>query len=136
MLRTKRRADRILLQQALAFASLIVFVWFSELIHVPALFGASAQFLWSRVIIRTLVLLAVWAWMHWATRRVLRRLHHLEEFVHVCSWCRKVGSDEQWLTMEDYFGRKFDAQTSHGICPVCAETAFKPLIPDPAASEK
>ncbi|MBI2517204.1 MAG: hypothetical protein HYV95_09835 [Opitutae bacterium] len=135
MLPTKRRADGILLKQALAFASLIVLSWVSEILHVSLLFGASAEFNWARVIARTLVLVAVWAWMHWTTRRVLRRLHHLEEFVHVCSWCRKVGSDDQWLTMEDYFGEKFSAQTSHGICPACAVAAFKPLIPDPAEAD-
>lgn len=133
---TKRRADSILVKQTVAFASLIAFSWATEILHVPVLFGAPAQFIWTRVLTRTLVLLAVWAWMHWTTKRLLRRLHHLEEFVHVCSWCRKVGSDKQWLTMEDYFGQRLSARTTHGICPECAQAALRPLPSNPAASEK
>ena len=56
-------------------------------------------------------------------RRLLRRLHHLEEFVLVCSWCRKVGHGGEWLTMEEYFGSKFDTHTTHGVCPACARQA-------------
>jgi len=52
---------------------------------------------------------------------MLKRLHQLEEFLLVCSWCRKVGHEGKWLTMEEYFGSKFATETSHGICPECAK---------------
>jgi hypothetical protein len=29
--------------------------------------------------------------------------------------------------MEDYFGSRLDAQTSHGICPDCAKEQFSDL---------
>lgn len=61
----------------------------------------------------------VWASVHLATRRLLKRLHHLEEFLRICGWCRKVCHDGEWLEMEKYFRSKFATKTSHGMCPEC-----------------
>ena len=44
-----------------------------------------------------------------------------EEFLLLCSWCRKIGHQGHWHTTEQYFGKRFDTATSHGICPACAE---------------
>ena len=75
-------------------------------------------------------ILAIWLWVHLTTKRLLKRLHYLEEFMHVCSWCRKVGHEGQWLTTEEYFGSKFATQTSHGICEECARKTRIPPIPE------
>ncbi|HEY8995902.1 MAG TPA: hypothetical protein VIM71_14650 [Lacunisphaera sp.] len=116
----------ILKREAIAFSSIIALTWLAEIVYLPhLLYGEPAAFLWGRVLVRTAVILAVWAWVHFATRRLLRRLHELEEFLLVCSWCRKVGHEGRWLTMEEYFGSKFDTETSHGICPECANTLRK-----------
>jgi hypothetical protein len=61
--------------------------------------------------------------VHLTTKRLLKRLHYLEEFLLVCSWCRKVGHEGEWLTMEGYFGSKFATETSHGICSERAKKA-------------
>jgi hypothetical protein len=111
----------ILRRESLAFVIIIMLTWASEIIYLPhLLYGEPAEFLWGRVLVRTGVVLAIWAWVHFATRRLLRRLHELEEFLLVCSWCRKVGHEGKWLTMEEYFGSRFATETSHGICPECA----------------
>jgi hypothetical protein len=63
----------------------------------------------------------VWWPVHVTTKRLLQRLHELEEFLLICSWCRRVGHKGEWLLLEDYFDSKFATETSHGICPACAE---------------
>ncbi len=121
MNRTKMRGDSILMKEAIGFSIIILLAWAVETIELPhLLFGEPSVFNWPRVLLRTLVVLVVWAWVHFATRKLLERLHHLEEFLLICSWCRKVGSEGKWLTMEEYFGSKFATETSHGICPDCA----------------
>jgi hypothetical protein len=37
----------------------------------------------------------------------------------ICSWCRKVCYDDQWLKLEDYFNSRFSTHTSHDMCPEC-----------------
>src|ERR1700712_1115935 len=125
---TKKSTDSILRQEAIGFSLIIVLSWATEVFQVPhLLFHEPVLFNWHRAFLRTAVVLAIWIWVHLATKRVLRRLHHLEEFLLVCSWCRKVGYEGEWLTTEEYFGSKFHTETSHGICPECAKKTLDRL---------
>ena len=111
----------ILRGQALGFCTLIGVMWVVELARVGHhLFGESPDFIWTRALLRTAVVLFVWLIVHITTSRLLRRLHELEEFLRLCSWCRKVNHDGRWMVLEEYFDSKFATETSHGICPDCA----------------
>lgn len=115
------RKEPVLRLAALGFSIIIFLTWLAEFIHLPhLLYNEPDVFLWSRVLVRTAVMLVIWTWVHFSAKRLLSRLHHLEEFLLVCSWCRKVGHQGEWLTMEEYFGSKFATATSHGICPACS----------------
>lgn len=119
---TKAGGASVLRRENLGFAVILLLSWISEIIRLPhLLFGDPDEFNWPRVLLRSVIIIAVWAWVYFTTRSLIRRLHHLEEFLLVCSWCRKVGHEGTWLTMEQYFGSKFDTQTSHGICPECSQ---------------
>ena len=118
----KKPADSILRQETLGFSLIIVLLWAVEVFQLQhVLFGERSSFNWQRAVVRTAVVLLIWVWVYIATKRMLKRLHQLEEFLLVCSWCRKVGHEGKWLTMEEYFGSKFATETSHGICPECAK---------------
>lgn len=122
MTHTSKSGTSILRKEAIGFTIIIALTWLAEIIFLPhLLYNEPREFLWARVLIRTGVILAIWAWVHFTTRRLLRRLHELEGFLLVCSWCRKVGQDGGWLTMEEYFDFHLATGTSHGICPACAE---------------
>ena len=113
----------ILRGQAIGFSFLIALMWIVEWLRIPQQFfgDGSTEFGWTRACVRTLVVLLVWWPVHITTKRLLQRLHQLEEFLLICSWCRRVGHDGKWLSMEDYFDSKFSTETSHGICPECAK---------------
>lgn len=122
---TKKSSDSILMKEAVGFSSIIFLAWAAEITEVPHFFfGEVPQFNWTRVLFRTGVVLVIWLWVHLSTRKLLARLHYLEEFLLVCGWCRRVGHEGQWLTTEEYFGSKFATETSHGICPDCARQQF------------
>ena len=121
---TKNSADSVPRRTALGFAIFLTLVWAVEFSKIPhRFFDEPDEINWFRLVMRTAIIVGVWAWVHYTTRKLLRRLHHLEEFLRVCSWCQKVGHEGKWLTMEEYFGSKFDTQTTHGICPECAARA-------------
>lgn len=127
-----KSASSILRQEAIGFSLIIALAWAAEAFQLPHLiYGEPASVNWHRALLRTVVVLVIWAWVHLVTKRLLKRLHHLEEFLLVCSWCRKVGHEGKWLTTEEYFGSKFKAETSHGICPECAQKTMG-RIPAPA----
>lgn len=125
---TKAGGASVLRRENLGFALILLLSWVSEAVRVPhLLFGEPDEFNWTRALLRSVVILAVWAWVHFTTRALVRRLHHLEEFLLICSWCRKVGHEGKWLTMEQYFGTHLDTQTSHGICPECSQKTHERL---------
>ena len=102
--------------------------WLTEWLRIPHyLFGESFRPNWKRAILRTVVISGIWLWVHLLARRLLRRLHYLEEFLRVCSWCRKVCHEGEWLSMENYFNSKFATQTSHGMCPDCLKKGVQDL---------
>lgn len=116
----------ILRRAAIGFSIIVLLAWLVELLQLPhLLFDEAAGFNWFRVLFRTGIIVAVWVWVHLTTKRLLKRLHYLEEFVLVCSWCRKFGDHGNWLGMEEYFGSRFDQKTSHGMCPECAQKQFE-----------
>jgi hypothetical protein len=118
--------EPILRKQVAGFSLIIALSWIVEFLHVPHLmFNEAITFSWPRVLLRTGVVLLIWIWVHLSTRRLLDRVHGLEEYLRVCAWCRKVGHGDEWLTMEEYFGSQFGRSTSHGICPACAKATFE-----------
>ncbi|HVU28572.1 MAG TPA: hypothetical protein VHG71_12655 [Verrucomicrobiae bacterium] len=120
MKKTKGRWNSILWIEGFGFSFIILLSWLSEVLHVPhLLFNEPPVPNWQRATARTIVVSLIWVWVYLTTNRLLKRLYHLEEFLRICSWCRKVCHDDEWLSMEDYFNSKFATQTTHGMCPDC-----------------
>ncbi|HVS52652.1 MAG TPA: hypothetical protein VHD62_09875 [Opitutaceae bacterium] len=118
--KTKRR-ESILWIEAFGFLLIIALGWAAEFLHMPhVIFSGPNDFNWARPVLKTVIVLFVWGAVHAATRQLLKRLHHLEEYLLVCAWCRKIGHEGEWMTMEHYFGSAFATQTTHGICPECS----------------
>jgi len=139
MKQTKKRWSPILWVEAAGFSIIIMLSWLTEILRIPHLiFGEPFAVNWHRAMLRTLVILLVWGWVHVATVRLLKRLYYLEEFLRICGWCRKVCHDGEWLSMEKYFNSKFATQTTHGMCPECLtkgknelqQSANPPAIPE------
>ncbi len=117
------RSRHILLYQACAFMLIITLSWLDELASLPLrLFGAHG---WAESAMETAVVVTVWIPSFILTRRLLARLHYLEGFLKVCAWCRRIGSGENWVPVEQYFAKGFNIQTSHGICPDCAKAQLR-----------
>lgn len=130
--------NSILWVEAAGFSLVIVMSWLTELFRIPHyLFGDPFVPNWHRAILRTLVIGAIWVWVYWITRCLLKRLHYLEEFLRICSWCRKVCHDDEWLGLEDFFNSKFATRTSHGMCPECLKKKVQELSrEDPRSQPK
>ncbi|HKI69124.1 MAG TPA: hypothetical protein VKA67_06010 [Verrucomicrobiae bacterium] len=130
MKETKDRSNAILWIEAFGFSFLIMLSWLTEAMRIPhLLFGGPFTPNWDRALLRTIVIILIWTWVHLATKRLLKRLHYLEEFLRICGWCRKVCNRGEWLTMEAYFNSKFDTRTTHGMCPECLKKKVEELMP-------
>lgn len=118
----RQRHRAILWIEAIGFCVLIGGGWAVEFAGLPhKLYSLPEGVDWMRLGLRTSVVLTVWVAVHLSTRQILKRLHQLEDFLLVCSWCRRIGHEGSWVTMEEYFGSKFATETSHGVCPDCSK---------------
>ena len=123
------KSNRILWVEAIAFLMIIALSWLTEAIRIPHLiYGESFVPNWHRAILRTVVIALIWFWVHLATKKLLKRLHYLEEFLRVCGWCRKVSHGTEWIEMERYLKSKFATKTSHGMCPDCLRKKKDELV--------
>jgi len=135
--RPKKTSTGILWVEAAAFSTLIGLSWLTEALRLPqALFGEQFNPNYHRAALRSIIILMIWSWVYLVTRRLLKRLHHLEEFLRVCGWCRKVCDQNEWMDMERFFNSKFDTKTTHGMCPDClkkkvVEMNAKQPVPSP-----
>jgi hypothetical protein len=124
----KEKPSGILWVEAAGFSFLIGLSWLTEAIRIPHfLFGEAFVPNWRRAALRTIIMLLIWFWVYMVTRRLLKRLHHLEEFLRVCGWCRKVCHDGEWVAMENFLNSKFDTKTTHGMCPDCLKKKVKEI---------
>jgi hypothetical protein len=135
----ERKETSILWVEACGFSLLIMLTWLTELTRIPHLiFGEPFIPNWHRALLRTVVILLVWTCVHVATKRLLKRLHYLEEFLRICGWCRRVCHKGEWLELEKFFSSKFATTTTHGMCPDClkqkvqeiGEAKYPPSTPD------
>lgn len=52
----------------------------------------------------------------------LREVRELKDLVPVCSYCRRIRSDDgYWGEVEQYLERQAGARATHGMCPECYE---------------
>ncbi len=59
----------------------------------------------------------------------LSRVRTLEELLSICSYCKKIRSDEKkWEEVEVYISDHTDTLFSHSICPDCFEKYIKPQL--------
>jgi PAS domain S-box-containing protein len=53
----------------------------------------------------------------------------LERLIPICANCKRVKAEnERWEYIESFLGRKIKVRFSHGICPECHETIYKPEL--------
>jgi hypothetical protein len=113
--------SRIVLYQNLGFLGIMAICYLDELLKLPSLLFSDHPFafVYRRTTLEILLVLAVWLLVGSSTHRLLNRVRQLEEFMRVCSWCRRIDLKGEWMPLEKFMQQGFDTPTTHGICPEC-----------------
>jgi len=109
------------LYQNLGFLAVILLCYLDELLKLPSLIFSTHPFafVYRRATLEMLLFLAIWLLVNSSTRRLLKQLRQLEDFMRVCAWCRRIDYKGKWITLEKFMEQGFDTPTTHGICPDC-----------------
>ena len=55
---------------------------------------------------------------------LIKRLRFFEGLIPICSFCKKIRDDNEWITLESYVNNHSEAMLSHGLCPDCMKAHY------------
>jgi len=123
-MRAQTHISRILWLEIIGFLIIIALSWAHELTNVThSIIGVEYVPDWVEAATETAMVGVVAIPVIILTNRLVSRLYQLEGFLRVCAWCKKMDHDGEWIPLEEFFERKFETATSHGICPACLDEA-------------
>src|SRR5580704_7949265 len=93
--------SKIELYQNLGFLGIIILCFLNDLLQLPGLIFSDHpfEFVHRRSTLDMLLMLAVWFLVSRSTHRILDRIHYLEKFMRVCSWCRRIHYQGEWMAL-------------------------------------
>jgi hypothetical protein len=120
-MKMQRSISLVLWYECIGFILILVITWLDELTGIaPHLFGGAAPVTdWRDNILETVLIIVVWAVVFVMTKRLVDHSLYLKGLLRICAWCRKIGYQDKWVPMEQYFTEGFQVHSTHGICPEC-----------------
>ncbi len=115
--------------EAAGFLLVFLLIWLDETVDLPyLLLGAPPTPLrLSEALLESICILVIGGSVVGSTLWLFKQIEKLESYIIICAWCRKVKVDERWITIEAYLQEKNNLQTTHGLCPTCAEEQLETL---------
>ena len=108
------------------FLIVIIILWLDEILDIPFnIFGGQAtpinytESLFETVLVGALAVIVVTM-----TRRLLEKIRYLEGILPVCSFCKKIRKDDQWINIDSYIRDHSAVEFSHSLCPECREEHY------------
>lgn len=120
----------IIFYESLGFGTLIIFIWAEEIFDLPHnLFGfRETPINWVESVTESFVILALAIPVILLSWRFLKRIKHLESFLLICSFCKRIKVDENWIPVEKYVAEHSTSKFSHGFCPECAKKHYGDIL--------
>lgn len=128
-----RVSRRIVRAETAAFALVIGLLWLDEGLDFPnLLLGAPpTPFNWRESLLESAVIGALAVLVVGHTRRLFRKIRHLEGILPVCASCKKIRDEAGvWHPIESYIRERAEVEFSHGICPQCARRLYPECYPE------
>jgi hypothetical protein len=120
----------MILIEIIGFTLVVGLIWIDEILDLPHhLLGAQKTPVnWAESLFETAVVTVLAVFVALLTRRVLKRIKHLEGLLPICSFCKKIRVENEWVPVERYVADRSDADFSHGLCPDCLREHYGPAL--------
>lgn len=64
------------------------------------------------------------------TGHLFKKIRHLEGTLPVCSYCKRIRHNDEWIPIETYITRHSEATFTHSYCPECVAANYSNLLPE------
>jgi len=126
-----KMAKKIIGYEVLGFVIFMFLLWSDEIFDIPHIFGAPATPInWIECLFENAYVLFLCTFILLATWKCLKRIKHLEGFLRVCSFCKKIRVGDEWIPIEVYIQNNSETQFSHGLCSQCMEKHYGVITDD------
>ena len=110
---------RVLAYELVACLSIMLLLWIDELLDVPHhLFGMDPTPVnWVESLLESGVVLMFCTFVMATSYRFLQRIKYLEGFLRICSFCKRIRIEDEWIQLDHFVSDHSAAMFSHGYCP-------------------
>ncbi len=117
---------KIIISEIIGFAFVILLLWVDEIFDIPNLLfkGKATPINLVECVWETAVVLALSIPIILLSRRFIKRIKYLEGFLAVCSFCKKIRIDNEWIPIEEYMKKHSGVVFSHSFCPECIKKHY------------
>jgi hypothetical protein len=121
---TKKQIGKaIIAYTILCFGIIIFLLWADEIFDVPhTVFGARATPInWTESTFESVLVFLLCSLVIVVSRNLLTRIKYLEGFLPVCSACKRIKVDHEWVPFDKYLSNHLEAEITRSLCPECAD---------------
>jgi hypothetical protein len=120
--------SRILILLAAILSTLFLLTIINELIDLPHYLFGDAPTSWEQrkgevileIIFYAMIILVAVLYYN----RLEKRISILEGMLPICSSCKKIRQDTDWVALEEYISSHSLADFTHGLCPECIRKLY------------
>ena len=112
--------------EIIGFGIIIIFLWLDEIFDIPHyLFRSKVTPVnLSESIFETVIIICLSIVIIKITMNLLRKVHYLEGFLHVCSMCKRIRVKDDWIPIEDFIKEHSEALYTESLCPKCIDAYY------------
>ncbi|MBN2538648.1 MAG: hypothetical protein JXB09_01210 [Deltaproteobacteria bacterium] len=117
---------KIVAFEVIAFLLIIMLFWFNELLDLPnKVLGAPVTPVnYAESILGTVAVLVLGIIVTHATHTLIKKIKFLEGIIPVCSFCKQIRVDQDWVNIDSYISDHSEADFSHSVCPSCSQKHY------------
>jgi hypothetical protein len=117
---------RIIQLEVLGFSAVIGATWIDEVWGLPHLLygGPVSNHNYQEAIFETGWALLVMCFVLVITKLLLKQIRYLEGFLPVCSYCKSIRHDDNWMQLESFLHERSNVRLTHSLCPGCARKHY------------
>jgi hypothetical protein len=124
--------SRMFVASAAILSGFFLLTMMNEVLDVPHYLFGDAATSWEQrkgeVFLETIVYAMIILVAVFCYSRLQKRISILEGMLPICSSCKRIRQDKDWVVLEEYISSHSLADFTHGLCPECMRELYPEYV--------